>query len=188
MSVDLRPRTRPSGQHSRLSRAAALIPTTAAVILAALAAGTLNSTGPATSTASASAAPSVSQPPGDSPGGMQVVLRLPDGTATATLADGTTAQAFAALLPVQLTLRDPMGQAKSGTLPAPLPVADAYRTIDPQLGGLYYWPPSGDIGIIYDDLGQTVPPPGMVRLGTVTSGLPAIASANNRFTVSIEPL
>jgi hypothetical protein len=186
MSVDLRPRTRPSGQHSRLSGAAALIPTTAAVILAALVAGTLNSTGPATSTASA--APSVSQPPGDSLGGMQVVLRLPDGTATATLADGATAQAFAALLPVQLTLRDPMGQAKSGTLPAPLPVADADRTIDPQLGGLYYWPPSGDIGIIYDDLGQTVPPPGMVRLGTVTSGLPAIASANNRFTVSIERL
>ena len=54
------------------------------------------------------------------------------------------------------------------------------------MAGLYYWPPSGDVGIVYDDLGQTVPPPGMVQLGTVTSRLPTIASAGNRFTVSIE--
>ena len=79
-----------------------------------------------------------------------------------------------------------MGQAKSGRLPAPLTVADAARVIDPDVAGLYYWPPSDDIGIFYDDLGQTVPPPGMVQLGTVTSGLSTIASAGNRFVVSIE--
>ena len=115
-----------------------------------------------------------------------MVLRLSDGTATATLEDTAAAREFVAQLPVRLTLRDPMGQAKSGRLPRPLAVADAERVIDPQLAGLYYWPPSGDIGIFYDDLGQTVPPPGMVRLGTVTSGLPTIAAAGNRFTVSIE--
>ena len=53
------------------------------------------------------------------------------------------------------------------------------------MAGLYYWPPSGDVGIVYDDLGQTVPPPGMVQLGTVTAAA-TIASAGNRFTVSIE--
>ena len=160
------------------------MPTTAAVILAALAVSALDSSGPATT--SSSVAGSVSPPPASSPGAVQVVLRLPDGAASATLADAAAARAFAAQLPLQLTLRDPMGQAKSGRLPAPLPVADADRTIDPELGGLYYWPPSGDIGIVYDDLGQTVPPPGMVRLGTVTSGLGTIGSAGHRFPVLVE--
>ena len=113
------------------------------------------------------------------------MLRLPDDTATVALHNTAAAHEFAAQLPVELTLRDPMGQAKSGRLPVPL-VGDADRVMKPEVAGLYYWPPSGDIGIIYDDLGQTVPGPGMVRLGTVTSGLPAIASAGNRFTVSIE--
>jgi hypothetical protein len=171
-----------SGPRSRLSRAAALIPTTAAVILAtALAVGTVNRPGPATSSA-----PSVTRSAADSSDGMQVVLLLSDGTATATLEDTAAAREFAALLPLRLTLRDPMGQAKSGRLPRPLAVAGADRVIDPDAAGLYYWPPSGDIGIFYDDLGQTVPPPGMVPLGTVISGLPIIASAGNRFTVSIE--
>ena len=144
--VDFRPRT-------RLSRAAALIPTTAAVILAAsLAVGTFDRTGPATSPA-----PSVTQPAADSSGATQVVLRLSDGLATATLKDTGAAQEFAALLPLQLTLRDPMGQAKSGRLPSPLAAADVDRVIDPEMAGVYYWPPSGDIGIFYVDLGQTVP-------------------------------
>jgi hypothetical protein len=141
----------------------------------------------------ASPSPSVSQPAagGRRPAaggtiGTRVVLRLSDGTATATLADTAAARKFAALLPVQLALRDPTGQAKSGRLPAPLTVADADRILDPELAGLYYWPPSGDVGIVYDDLGQTLPPPGMVQLGTVISGLPRIAPAGNRFTVAIE--
>jgi hypothetical protein len=107
-------------------------------------------------------------------------------TATATLEDTAVARQFAAALPVHLTLRDPMGQAKSGRLPTLLPVGSAERTIDPEVGGLYYWPPSGDIAIVYDDLGQTVPAPGLVRLGAVTSGLRTIAAAGNRFDVSVE--
>jgi hypothetical protein len=136
-----------SGPRSRLLRAAALIPTTAAVLLATtLAVGTVN---PGSATSSA---PSVTRSAAGASDGRQVVLRL----------------------------------SESGRLPRPLTVPDAERIIDPQLAGLYYWPPSGDIGIFYDDLGQTVPPPGLVPLGTVTSGLPTIASAGNRFTVSIE--
>ena len=51
--------------------------------------------------------------------------------ATATLADTAAAREFAALLPIQLTLRDPVGQAKSGRLPASLTVTDADRVLDP---------------------------------------------------------
>jgi len=175
--IDLRART-------RFSRGAALIPTTVAVIWAIVALGAFDRTDLATS--DTSAAPSVSQPVADYLGGTRVVLRLSDATATATLADTAAAREFAAHLPVQLTLRDPMGQAKSGRLPAALTVSEAGRVLDPEVAGLYYWPPSGDVGIVYDDLGQTVPPPGLVQLGTVTSGLPTIASAGNRFTISIE--
>jgi hypothetical protein len=163
--------------------AAALLPTTAVVILAALASSTLDRT-PTTSVASP--APSLSQPASDSSDATSVVLRLPDGSANVSLEDTDAAQQFAARLPVQLTLRDPMGQAKSGRLPTPLGVDDAERVMDPEVARLYYWPPSGDIAIVYEDLGQTVPSPGMVQLGTVTDGLPAIAAAGNRFVVSVE--
>ncbi len=176
-STDLRPR-------SPHSPAAALLATTAVVILAALAFSSVDLTRAGTSIASPT--PSVSQPVSDLTAATQVVLRLPDGAATATLTDTAAARQFAAILPVRLTLRDPMGQAKSGRLPTVLAVADADRTTDPAVAGLYYWPPSNDIAVVYDDLGQTVPPPGLVQLGTVTDGLSVIASAGNRFTVSVE--
>ena len=56
----------------------------------------------------------------------------------------------------------------------------------PVESSLYYWPPSGDLAIVYDDLDQTVPPPGLIQLGTITSGLPVIAAAGNRLTISVE--
>ena len=36
-----------------------------------------------------------------------------------------------------------------------------------------------------DALGESVPPPGLVRLGGVDTGLSAIASAGNDFTMTI---
>ncbi len=89
------------------------------------------------------------------------------------------------MLPLSLTLHDPMGQAKSGRLPYRIDASAAQRVNDPELAGIYYWPPTGDIAIFYDDLGQSVPPPGMVRLGSVDRGLDKIASAGNQFTVWI---
>jgi hypothetical protein len=79
-----------------------------------------------------------------------------------------------------------MGQAKTGRLPHPIDVSGANRVVDLDVADISYWPPSGDIGIFYDDLGKSVPPPGMVRLGSVDSGLDAIATAGNRFTVWID--
>jgi hypothetical protein len=39
--------------------------------------------------------------------------------------------------------------------------------------------------VVYDALGQSVPPPGLVRLGTADAGLSAIAAAGNHFTMMI---
>lgn len=115
------------------------------------------------------------------------MLRVPDGLATVTLDDTTAARAFAAMLPLRVTLNDPMGQAKSGQLSSPIDVTGATRVFDPSVGELYYWGPSHTVAIFYDDLGQTVPPPGLVRLGVVGSGLSAISSAGNSFPIRIEP-
>jgi hypothetical protein len=116
-----------------------------------------------------------------------VVLRVGGGgVMTATLDDTPTARQFAAMLPLRLDLHDPMGQAKSGRLARAIDVSGADRVVDPRVGEIYYWPPSGDIAIFYADLDQSVPAPGLVRLGVVGSGLDAIASAGNRSTVWID--
>ena len=114
---------------------------------------------PAVSTAGTTAVDS-------STGWARVVLRFDEEVVAVSLADTASARQFAAMLPLDLDLRDPMGQAKSGQLPSPIDIAGADRVTDPAVGEMYYWPDSATIAIFYDDLGQSVPPPGMVRLGT----------------------
>jgi hypothetical protein len=45
--------------------------------------------------------------------------------------------------------------------------------------------PSNTFAIFYDDLGQSIPDPGLVRLGTVDTRTDRIAEASSRFTVQI---
>jgi hypothetical protein len=170
-------------RHDRLRVARALIPATLAAILAGC---SLSGTGDPGSRIPADPVPAITSSSGDSARATRIVLRLPDGQATATLDDTPAAREFAAMLPLRLTLHSAMGQAKTGRLPNPIDVSDADRVVDPDVATIYYWPPSGDIAIYYDNLGQTVPPPGMVRLGFVDSGLNAIAFGGNRLTVSID--
>jgi hypothetical protein len=114
-----------------------------------------------------------------SAGSSRIVLRSGDEVATATLVETPAARQFAAMLPLQLSLDDPMGQAQSSQLPRPTAgVGVGVETVsDPDKGGIYYWPSSHKLAIFYVDLGQTVPSPGLVRLGTVDSGLDTIATA-----------
>lgn len=58
-----------------------------------------------------------------------------------------------------------MGQAKSGNLPRPLTVTDPDPVLDLSVGEIYYSPSNDGLVILYDDLGQQVPPPGLLRLG-----------------------
>jgi hypothetical protein len=113
-----------------------------------------------------------------------VVLRIGNTAATATLENTPAAEQFSRMLPLQLTLRDPMGQAKSGRLPKSIDDRNAESVVELEVGGIYYWP-NGDVGIVYDSL-TAVPAPGAVRLGSVDRGLDSIASAGNRFDVSID--
>ena len=89
------------------------------------------------------------------------------------------------MLPLSLTLSDGWGQAKSGPLPYPVR-AEAERTLRPVRGGIYYWPETAALAVYYDDLGQSVPPPGLIRLGAVDAGLDEIAGAGRQVTVHID--
>lgn len=117
---------------------------------------------------------------------VRIVLRFGDESAAATLADTPAAREFAAMLPLQLKLHDPMGQAKSGHLPRPIEATGVEPVFDPAVGEIYYSAPSSTFAILYDDLGQTIPAPGLVRLGSVDTGMDRIAEAGNRFTVRID--
>ncbi len=103
----------------------------------------------------------------------------------ATLADTTAGRDFANLLPLTLDLRDPMGQAKSGRIAAPIDYTDGDSTLDPDAGGIYYLPGSQTLAIFHDDLGQTVPAPGLIRLGVVDGDLSPVA-AGNRVRVRVD--
>ena len=110
-------------------------------------------------------------PPPDSTDSVRIELHFGDELATATLAGTPAAREFAAMLPLQLDLRDPMGQAKSGRLPRPLDVTGVEAVFDPAVGHIYYWAPSATLAIFYEDFGHSVPDPGLVPLGTVDIGI-----------------
>jgi hypothetical protein len=56
------------------------------------------------------------------------------------------------------------------------------------VGELACWAPGNDLAIFYADDGQTIPQPGLVRLGTIDTGLEVIAAAGNEFPLTIQPL
>ncbi|HEX6756996.1 MAG TPA: cyclophilin-like fold protein [Propionibacteriaceae bacterium] len=171
--------------HPRLRAGALLVAATLAVMLAGC-----SLSGPGIGSdqtlPAASTAPTVLTSPRAPTGSVRIVLRLSNGLATATLDDTPAAREFAAMLPLQLKLHDPMGQAKSGPLPRPIDATGLERVFHPAVGEIYYSAPSSTFAIFYDDLGQSIPDPGLVRLGVLDSGLDAIDSAGNRFTVQID--
>jgi hypothetical protein len=132
------------------------------------------------------------------PSGQRIVLRFDQAVVAATLVDTTVGREFADLLPLTLDLRDPMGQAKSGRLPAPIDTAGAATVTDPDTAGIYYVPDRAMVAIYYDDIGHTVPPPGLVAVGSLDartdtdagadpgSGVAAVADAGNRMRVLID--
>ena len=82
---------------------------------------------------------------------------------------------------------DPTGAVRI-RLPRQLSIEGARRELDYQVGELAYWAPSNEIAIFYADDGQTIPQPGLVRLGSIDGGLEVIAAAGNDFQLTIEPL
>ncbi|GAA1869728.1 cyclophilin-like fold protein [Asanoa iriomotensis] len=118
-------------------------------------------------------------------GRVAVVLRFGDHVLTATLTDTPAAREFAAMLPLTVQLKDVWGQAKSGRLPRPLSVEDVRTIHDPKPGEIYFWPTTDVIAFYYDDLGQTVPDPGLALLGVLDAGIDQLADAGGQVTVQV---
>jgi hypothetical protein len=116
-----------------------------------------------------------------------VVLRFGDHAIAATLTDTIMSRQFIAMLPLTVQLTDAWGQAKAGPLPRRLTAEGGTPVHDPTVGGIYVWPVNGVIAVYYNDLGQRVPDPGLIRLGVVEAGLDSLSGAGSRLTVRIEP-
>jgi hypothetical protein len=125
-----------------------------------------------------------SAPPGRST--EQVVLRFGEHAVAATLVDSPAARELARMLPVTIELEETWGQAKSGRMPQPVSVEGAARTLTPVPGGIYYWSDTATLAVYYDDLGQAVPPPGLVQFGVLDTGVNAVADLGRQVTVRID--
>jgi hypothetical protein len=167
---------------ARIRRRAAVAVLTAAAVAVVTGCSTGSDAAETLRAGRASSSPSVPV----SASGLPVVLRFGDHAIPATLADTAAATELAAMLPLRLTLSDAWRQAKSGQLPDPLRAQGTEGTLRPVPGGIYYWPDTAALAVYYDDLGQSVPPPGLTRLGAVDTGLDEIAGAGRQITVHIE--
>jgi hypothetical protein len=114
---------------------------------------------------------------------MKIRLSLEDTTFTATLIDSETTRDFVSLLPLTLTVRDYAGTEKVSDLPRRLSTADAPEGVDPDVGDITYYAPWGNLAIFYGDFGYSR---GLVKLGTVESGIEELGRMNGDFRVTIE--
>ncbi|WP_454810526.1 cyclophilin-like fold protein [Paenarthrobacter nitroguajacolicus] len=117
---------------------------------------------------------------------MKIRISLPNGDATGEIIDSPAGRELVSALPLRLTLGDLFEREKMGPLPQGIrDVSDAVKAYS--VGQIAYWAPSQDIVFFYADTGDlSIPEPGIVHLGTVTTGLDFIAAAGDPFTMTIE--
>jgi len=114
-------------------------------------------------------------------------IRLTAGTIVldATLDDNATARDFASLLPLRLQMDDLLKREKYGQLPRSLTAGGKPRS-SYEVATIVYWSPGPDIAIFYDHDGQSIPAPGIVVLGEITSGVEAFKEYDGTVEVTIE--
>lgn len=89
----------------------------------------------------------------------------------ATLDDSPTAQDFAKLLPLELTLSDYANTEKVADLPRALSTQDAPSSYTPQAGDLTYYSPWGNLAIFYKDFRDSN---GLIWLGSLKGDIKAL--------------
>ncbi|WP_349606061.1 cyclophilin-like fold protein [Cupriavidus sp. DF5525] len=114
----------------------------------------------------ASAAPSQEFP-------MKIRLQVDGQPVTATLDDNASARDFAALLPLSLTLTDYARIERIAYLPRKLTPAGATAGMPVKAGDIAYYAPWGNLAIFVES-GDANYSGGLVRLGRVETGLPAL--------------
>ena len=112
-----------------------------------------------------------------------VRLTINGETLTAVLDDHAAARDFYAMLPLSLPLEDFNGTEKISDLPRRLSRSGAPDGFTPAAGDLAWYAPWGNLAIFYRDFSWSR---GLIRLGRITSGLPALAGAKNGDVLTIE--
>jgi len=102
---------------------------------------------------------------------MKIRMDVDGETVIATLDDNTTARDLAALLPLSLTLENYAKIERIADLPRKLSTAGAPAGMDPDVGDIMYYAPWGNLAIFAGDAEYAR---GLVRLGKVDTGLPAL--------------
>lgn len=166
---------------SKTLRLAILLASSLAYAAYSAEAGTHNASAPlerTTSTAVANARPE----PRQTEGTMQIRIRAGEKTLTARLEDSAVARDFAALLPIELTLKDYASTEKIADLPRRLSTEGAPPGVDPAVGDIAYYAPWGNLAIFYRDFGYSR---GLVRLGRIEAGVETLESLAGPVTIEI---
>lgn len=112
---------------------------------------------------------------------MKISITIGGDVLTASLNDSAAARAFAAQLPLTLTLEDYNATEKISDLPSRLPRAGAPAGHTPSIGDIAYYAPWGNLAIFYRDFDYS---PGLIALGRMKTGMDILARPG-RFEATI---
>jgi hypothetical protein len=115
---------------------------------------------------------------------MRIRLDVEGKPLTATLDDTKVARAFAALLPLTLTLEDDAATEKISDLPRKLSTKGAPAGTDASAGDIAYYAPWGNLALFYRSSGYAS---GLVRLGRIDAGADMLRRLGS-LSVTIERL
>lgn len=130
-------------------------------------AGTHNASAPPVERATNTSVTNAQREPRQTESTIQIRIRAGERTLTARLEDSAAARDFAALLPIELSLKDYASTEKIADLPRRLSTEGAPSGVDPEVGDITYYAPWGNLAIFYGDFGYSR---GLVRLGRIESG------------------
>jgi hypothetical protein len=98
---------------------------------------------------------------------MKIRITIGGRAVIATLADNETAENFASLLPLTLTLKDYADNEMISDLPKKLSTRGAPASYDPSAGDITYYAPWGNLALFRKDGYDS---PGLIKLGSFDSG------------------
>lgn len=124
--------------------------------------------------------PPMQRGPRQREGTVQIRIRAGERILTARLEDSAAARDFAALLPIELTLKDYASTEKIADLPRQLSTQGAPPGTDPAMGDIAYYAPWGNLAIYYRDFGYSR---GLVRLGRIEGDTEALRSLEGPVTI-----
>jgi len=114
---------------------------------------------------------------------MKILLTFGGEQIEAKLLKNKTAQDFAKLLPLKLSMSDYNSTEKIADLPRKLYTETAPSGYEPEVGDICLYAPWGNLAIFYKGFEYS---PGLVKVGSIDSGIMKLKKQAGRFTMTIE--